>query len=94
MVLIEAPENAESYVTSAAFQFHHIPNAVSLPLYNEMKLQYSNSLRTHRKLNVLCVSASMQAFGCNHRKGNIFLQLQWQGLALMYETKTFLSSLS
>jgi hypothetical protein len=36
----------------------------------------------------------MQVFGCDHRKGNIFLQQQWKGLALMYETKHFLSGLS
>jgi hypothetical protein len=80
--------------TSASFQFHHLTLYVSLPLYDEMQLQYSNSLWTHGKLNTLCISAVIQAFGCNHRKGNIFLQLQWKGLVLMYETKNFLSSLS
>jgi hypothetical protein len=29
----------------------------------------------------------MQAFGCDHRKGIILLQLQWEGLALMYEQR-------
>jgi hypothetical protein len=33
----------------------------------------------------------MQVFGCDHTKENIRLQLQWKGLALMYETKNFLS---
>jgi hypothetical protein len=70
-VLLEAPKNAQSHViscTSAAFQFHYLPNDVSLPLYDEVKLRYSNSLWTHKKLNTLCISATMQAFGCDHRK--------------------------
>jgi hypothetical protein len=31
---------------SAAFHFHHLPNNFSLPFYDEMKQQYSNSPRT------------------------------------------------
>jgi hypothetical protein len=79
--------------TSAAFQFHSLPNDISLPLYDEMKLGYWNSLWTHRKLNAVCISAAMEAFGCDHRKENILLQLQWKGLGLMYKRKNFLSSL-
>jgi hypothetical protein len=48
--------------TSAAFQFHHLPNNVSLPLYGEMKRQYFTSPWTPRKLNALCISATMQVF--------------------------------
>jgi hypothetical protein len=36
----------------------------------------------------------MQVFGRDHRKAIILLQLQWKGLALLYKTETFLSSLS
>jgi hypothetical protein len=59
-----------------------------------MKIWYSNSLWTHRKLDALCISATMQVVGCSHRKGNILLQLHWKGLTLMYKTKNFLSILS
>jgi hypothetical protein len=34
----------------------------------------------------------MQAFVATIEKGNIFLQLEWNGLALMYETKNSVSS--
>jgi hypothetical protein len=37
---------------------------------------------------------SYDAFGCNRRKGIILLQLKLKGMALMYETENFLSSLS
>jgi hypothetical protein len=62
MVLLKAQENACKVphhipYTSAAFHFH-LPNNASLPLCNEMKLQHSNSLRTHRKLTALCISAT------------------------------------
>jgi hypothetical protein len=80
--------------TSSAFQFHHLLNDVSLPWYDEVKLQYSNWLWSHRKLNALYISGTMQVFGCNHRKGNIFLHLQWKGLGLIYETKNFPSNIS
>jgi hypothetical protein len=46
----------------AAFQFYHFPNNVSLSLYEELKLQYSNSIWPHGKLNTLCISAKMQMF--------------------------------
>jgi hypothetical protein len=42
-----------------------------------------------RKLNALCISAIMQAFGCDHRKGNIFLQLQLEGLGTDVRNKEF-----
>jgi hypothetical protein len=42
-------------------------------------------LTVNRKLNALCISATMQVLGCDHKKGNILLQLQWKGLALMYK---------
>lgn len=77
--------------TSDAFQFH-LRNDASF--HNEMKLRYSNSVQTYRKLKALCISANMQAFGCDYRKGNILLQLLWNSLALMHETKNFLFSLS
>jgi hypothetical protein len=32
-------------------------------------------------------------FGCDRRKDNFFLQLQWKGLGLMYEITNFLSNL-
>jgi hypothetical protein len=35
MVLLEASERAKFHVTSAALQFHHVPNDVSLPLSGE-----------------------------------------------------------
>jgi hypothetical protein len=71
------------FCTEVAFQFHHLPNDVSFPVRGEMKLQYSNSLRTHGKLNALCISATIQTFGCDHRKDNIFLQLHWKDLGLI-----------
>jgi hypothetical protein len=79
--------------TSRVFQFYHLLKDVILQLYDEMKLQYSNALWTHIKLNSLRISTTIQAFGCDHRKGNIFLQLQWKGLGLMYETENVFCSL-
>jgi hypothetical protein len=61
------------------FQFPNLPNNVSLPFYDEVKLQYWNSPRTHRKLYALCISATMQVFVCHFRKG---LQMHWKGLTL------------
>jgi hypothetical protein len=77
MVLLEALENAQPHIThvscsSAVFQLRYLPNDVSLLLYDEMKLRYSHS----QKPNALCISATMLASGCDHRQGNIFLQLQ------------------
>jgi hypothetical protein len=77
------------FCTSVAFQFHHIPNNLSLPFCDEMTLQYSNSPWTHRKLNALCISAMMHVFVCDFRKGNILSQMQWKGLALRKGTKNF-----
>jgi hypothetical protein len=71
---------------SGAFQFHHLSNNVSLPFYDETKLQYSNSQWTHRKLDALCISSTMQLFVCHFRKG---LQMQWKGLTLKQGTKNF-----
>jgi hypothetical protein len=79
---------------STVFQFHHLPHDIALSLYDEMKLRFSNSLWTYSNLNALRISATIREFGWDHRKGNIFLQLQWKDLTLMYETETFLSSLS
>jgi hypothetical protein len=71
--------------TSASFQFQYLPHDVSWPLYDEVKLRYSNSPWTHRKLNTLFISATMRErtllFSCSCK-------------ALVYETKNFISRLS
>jgi hypothetical protein len=47
-----------------------------------------------QKTECILISPMMQVFGCEHKKGKIFLQPQWKGLGLIYETKSFLSSLA
>jgi hypothetical protein len=79
MVALEELENAQFHVTYLALQltqFHHFPNNVSLPVYDETKLQCPNSSWTHRNLNAHLISATMQVFLCDCRKGNILLQME------------------
>jgi hypothetical protein len=97
VVPFEAPEKAvphHIFYVSAAFKFHHFRNKFLLPLYDKIKLQYSNSLWTHRKLNALGASAAMQEFHCDHKKDNILLQHQWKGLALKLGTMNIPSNLA
>jgi hypothetical protein len=44
------------------------PNGASFPLYNEMKLWYSNPQWTQRKLNAPCISAAAKVFVCTRRR--------------------------
>jgi hypothetical protein len=88
MLLLEAPENEQLTVprhmsgTSTDSQFHNFANSFSLPVYDETKLQYSNSPWTHRNLNAHPISAAMQVFVCDCRKGNILFKDGMGGFCL------------
>jgi hypothetical protein len=60
----------------------------------QTKLWHSDSLRTHRTLSVLSITATMHAFERDYRKIIIILQLQSKRLALIYISKNFISTLS
>jgi hypothetical protein len=94
MVFLEAPKNAQFHVMYIVPQ-----QSLSFIIFQTMfqcncVMKWNYSVWIHRKLNALCILATRKMFGCNHRKGNVLLQLQWEGLGLMYETKNFLSTLS
>jgi hypothetical protein len=90
MALLEAPENTQFHVTFLALQLPVNFIIMQTMFHCHCMMKGSYDIGTHyelnRKLNELCISATMKVFGCDHRKGSILSQLQWKGLALMYET--------
>jgi hypothetical protein len=94
MAVLKAPKNSQSHITFLALQ---VP--LSLMIIQTvfhclciMKWNYDTQIHHElRQLNALWISAIMQVFGCDHRKGHILLQLQWKSWALMYEIELFTS---
>jgi hypothetical protein len=87
ILLPEAAENGKSHVMFLAFELPF--NFISF----QTMLWHSDSLRSHRTLSVLSITATMHAFERDHRKIIIFLQLQSKRLTLIYLSKNFLSTL-
>jgi hypothetical protein len=92
MLLLEGPENEQFHVTCLIFQLtlSFIIFQTAFHCLFMMKQNYNNPIHVDsQKSECIHVSAAMQVFLCDCRKGNILLQMKWEGFAFKQGTKNF-----